>query len=112
MPRAKKQTSDSKKKNILADAAKSIAEKAIKEPVAKMAASAKKEDSSCKVCVVLQYAGKNVTFDDLVQNAKNKYQYDMGGNFDAVKEIDLYVKPGENKVYFVIDNDTEGDYNL
>lgn len=79
----------------------------------KKASPAKKsEESDAKVSIVLQYGDKNVAYDDLVQNAKNKFQYDMNGNAEAVKEISLYVKPEENKVYFVMDNDVSGDYDL
>jgi hypothetical protein len=35
----------------------------------------------------------------------------MGGKVEDIKEISLYVKPDENKVYFVIDG-TEGEYNI
>lgn len=36
----------------------------------------------------------------------------MGGDINAIKEINLYVKPDESKVYFVINGNIEGDYDL
>lgn len=122
MPRPKKEATDTKKQNKLADAAKSLAtktEKGAKEAVKKVektvkkAAPAKKEaEPALKSTVMLQYADKDISYDELIQNAKNKFQYDMGGDVAAIKEINLYVKPDENKVYFVIDGNIEGDYDL
>lgn len=115
MVRTKK--TETKKKATVAEATKALAAKTEKlvdtvtKKVSADKATTKKDASSYKVSVVLQYAGKDVAYDELVQNAKNKFQYDMGGNVDAIKEISLYVKPEENKVYFVIDG-TEGDYDL
>jgi predicted RecB family nuclease len=122
MPRPKKETTDTKKQSKLTDAAKSLAtktEKGAKEVAKKVTKTTKKAapavksaESAAKANVMLQYAGKDISYDELVQNAKNKYQYDMGGDVDAIKEIDLYVKPDESKVYFVIDGNIEGDYDL
>ena len=116
MARTKK--TETAKKTTVAEATKSLAaktEKLVDSVTKKVStgktAAKKSEDVSEKANVVLQFAGKDVTYDELVQNAKNKFQYDMGGNVDEIKEISLYVKPDENKVYFVIDG-TEGDYDL
>ena len=115
MARVKK--TDTKKKIAVAEATKTLAAKAekIMDTATKKVAGAKiveKEDPSTeKASIVLQFAGKDYSYDELVQNAKNKFQYDMGGDVEAMKEISLYVKPEDNKVYFVIDG-TEGDYDL
>ena len=112
MPRTKKVT---KNKGTVAETKKSLTAKTekFKETVMKKAISAKKNtEKATTVNIVLQYGDKNITYDDLIQNAKNKFQYDMGGNADSVKEISLYVKPEENKVYFVMDNAIEGAYDL
>ncbi len=117
MKMARTKKTETKKKATVAEATKALAAKTEKlvdtvtKKVSADKATTKKDASSDKVSVVLQYAGKDVAYDELVQNAKNKFQYDMGGNVDAIKEISLYVKPEENKVYFVIDG-TEGDYDL
>nr|WP_297704018.1 DUF6465 family protein [uncultured Butyrivibrio sp.] len=116
MTRPKKAKTTIKKTAPVSEAKKTLAAKTeeIKEKVAKKVTKKTANDVSeaSKVSIVLQYGDKNVTYDDLVQNAKNKFQYDMNGNADAVKEISLYVKPEENKVYFVFDNDIEGVYDL
>ncbi len=118
MPRPKKETTDSKKQTKLADAAKTLAsktKKATKTVVEKTVNSkpAKKSaEPAAKINISLQYADKDIPYTDLIQNAKNKFQYDMGGDVVEIKDLDLYVKPDENKVYFVINKKIEGDYDL
>ena len=97
-PAAKKATKPAAKKATAA-----------KKPAAKKATAAKEE---VKTNIVLQYGDKAVSYAELITNAKNKFQYDMGGDAEAVKKINLYVKPEENKVYFVMDNKVQGSYDL
>lgn len=106
---------DTKKKATVAEATKTLAAttEKIKDVVTKTVTAAMttdKKDSS-KTIVVLQYAGKDYSYDELVQNAKNKFQYDMGGKVENIKDLRLYVKPDESKVYFVVDG-TEGEYAI
>ena len=76
----------------------------------------RKADSTKEVAskpnVVLQYADKSVSFDTLVQNAKNVWEFDMGRKVSEIKDINLYVKPEEGKVYFVVNNSETGDFSL
>ena len=103
-------------------AAKAEGETEIKEkkkPGRKPAAKTRKtavgtttRKSSVKANVVLQYADKSVTFDTLIQNAHNVWEYDMNRKVSEIKEINLYVKPDEGRVYFVVNNSETGDYAL
>ena len=101
-------------KKVAKTAVKKAAEKtAEKKTAAKKTAPAKKTvKETIRTNIILQYAGMNVTYDDLIKNAKNKYQFDMGGDVSGIKSIDLYIKPDDGKVYFVINKKIEGDYNL
>ena len=107
-----------KKPEVKAEAAKvekKETKTVAKKAPAKKAAAPKKEaapKAEVKTNIVLQYGDRAVSYADLVQNAKNKFQYDMGGDAEAVKKINLYVKPEENKVYFVMDNKVQGSYDL
>ncbi len=102
-----KKTKETNTKNKVSAAATKLA-----AAVTKKAATPKKEAASeVRTNVVLQYAGKDLSYDELIQNAKNVFQYDMSGDPASIKEISLFVKPEENKVYFVIDG-TEGSYDL
>lgn len=74
--------------------------------------AAKKTAATVKPNVVLQYGDKSVTFDTLLQNARNVWQYDMGRKTSEIKELNLYVKPEEDRVYFVVNNTETGDFAL
>ena len=80
-----------------------------KKPAAKKTA-AKKADLKAKV--VLQFSdGREYTEADLITNAKNVWKYDLGKKTADLTKVELYVKPEDNKVYYVM-NDVEGDFNL
>ena len=56
--------------------------------------------------VELQFAGKAVNQEQLVELAKAAY-----GKKD-IKNLDIYVKPEEGKAYYVINNDITGSFDL
>ncbi|WP_049945664.1 MULTISPECIES: DUF6465 family protein [unclassified Butyrivibrio] len=84
-------------------------ETAKKEP-AKKATAAKTPDT--KTNVVLQYADKSVTYDTFVENAKNVWQYDLGRDVSEIKTLELYVKPEDGRVYFVVNSEVHADFAL
>lgn len=100
-------------KKAEAPAKKAPAKKATaaKKPAAKKVAT-KEAAPALKANIVLQYADKNVTYDTLKENAENVYQFDMGKNVADIKKLDLYVKPEENTVYFVVNDKELGNYGL
>ncbi len=102
---AKKETKPAAKKPATKAAAKPAAKKA---PAKKAAATT----TEAKPSVFLQLPGRDVAYDTLVQNAKNVYEYDMNGKVSTIKTLDLYVKPEDNKVYFVINGDINGQFDL
>ena len=118
MGRPKKAETTAPKATKAAKVAKAVTKKV--ETVAKKATTktkktaAPKKEKTAEVTanVVLQLASKDFTYDELIQNAKNVFQYDMGGDPSTVKKIDLFVKPEENKAYFVINDDIQGSYDL
>ena len=99
---------------VATTAAKETSKPAAKKPVAKKAPvkKAAEKPAEIKTNIVLQYADKNVTFDTLVENAQNVCQYDMGKNPADIKKLDIYVKPEENTVYFVVNDKELGNYAL
>ena len=111
---AEAKTEEPKKEEPKKAATKKTAEKketaTAKKATAKKAPAEKKEET--KATIVLQYADKDVTYDTLVENAKNVYQYDMGGKVEDIKTLDLYVKPEESKVYFVVNGEINGECML
>lgn len=86
-----------------------------KKETAKKAAPAKKEaavKAVTKVSVNLQFAGKEYKAEDFEKMAKDVWQYDLGKKAADLKSVDLYVKPEENKVYYVMNGDVTGDFDI
>ena len=86
-----------------------------KKETAKKAAPVKKETTvkaATKVSVNLQFAGKEYKAEDFEKMAKDVWQYDLGKKAADLKNVDLYVKPEENKVYYVMNGDVTGDFDI
>ena len=86
-----------------------------KKEAAKKAEPAKKEaavKAVTKVSVNLQFAGKEYKAEDFEKMAKDVWQYDLGKKAADLKSVDLYVKPEENKVYYVMNGDVTGDFDI
>ena len=90
-----------------------------KTPVRKTAA--KKEEAvkdeavaaAVKETVNFQFSGKSYTPEDLLKSCKDVWKYDLGGKEEDIKSIELYVKPEENAVYYVVNgDDSEGSNKL
>ena len=83
---------------------------AAKKPAAKKTTAAKAP--ATKTNIVLQYADKSVTYDTFIENAKNVWQYDMGRKVSEIKTLELYVKPEEERVYFVVNGEVHADFGM
>ena len=110
-PAVKKVATTEKKAEAKKPAAKKAVAPAAKKAAAKKA-PAEAATAEIKTNIVLQYADKNVTFDTIIENAQNVCQYDMGKNPADIKKLDIYVKPEENTVYFVVNDKELGNYGL
>lgn len=88
-----------KKTSAKKPAAKKTAEKksAEKKPAEKKASTRK---TAPKTNLFIQYQGAELSYADLIERAK------ADAGIDAPKSINLYVKPEDNMVYYVI-NDGE-----
>ena len=81
-----------------------------KKETVKKEAPAKK--AAVKETIHLQYADKEYTSEDLVKIAKDVWKYDLNQKVGDFKTVELYVKPEENKVYYVINGDVTGDFDI
>lgn len=61
--------------------------------------------------VTVQYGGKNISTEALVKSAKDIWRYDMGRKVGDLTKLELYVKPEENRVYYVM-NDETGSFEI
>ncbi len=72
--------------------------------------AAKKAET--KVTLHVQFAGKSYTTDELVKIAKDVWKYDLKQKAGDFKSVELYVKPEENTVYYVINGDVSGNFGI
>lgn len=87
-----------------------------KAPAVKKAAEKeeKKETMNKKVknSITLELNGYSYTEESLVQSAKDVWVYDLGRDVKDFKSVELYVKPEDKAVYYVINGEVKGSYGL
>ena len=83
-------------------AAETVAE--VKKATPKKAPAKKAAKPDVKF--VLQYAGKDVTCKQMMEAAKSAW------NGAEMKEVVFYVKPEENRVYFVVNGEEAGSFEI
>ena len=71
-----------------------------------------KKATKTEVKIAVQFADKNYTSEDLVKIANDVWVYDYGKDVADLKDVQLYVKPEESKVYYVFNNEVAGDFNI
>ena len=82
--------------------------KAVKEEVkktgGKKTAAKKTVKKEVTQTVYVQYAGKNVAVEDMLPKIKKVWQK-AGNKIRDIKDVKLYVKPEDHKVYFVVNDE-------
>ena len=118
MPRAKKAAAETAevKETIVAATETPVAEKeapakkaAAKKPAAKKPAAETKAPANTVAeerKVVIQYNGAEITCIELINKAK------AVAGIDSAKKVEVYVRPEINKVFYVINGDVFGDFEL
>lgn len=91
---------------------KAPAKKAAAKTTTKKAAAPKKEVAKKEVKIAIQFADKNYTSEDLANIANDVWVYDYNKKASELKDVQLYVKPEESKVYYVFNNEIVGDFNI
>ncbi len=79
-----------------------------KKETAKKTATKKKEITTT---VRVQYLGKDVAIKDKIKEIKAVWQK-AGNRVRDMKDIELYVKPEDNKIYFVVNGDFDGSVDM
>ncbi len=102
--------------------AKKKVEEAIKkaEPAVKKAATKTKETAKkaaravkpAKAQVFVQFAGREISADKIVEAAKADYRKKTGAKVSEIKTVDVYVKPEENAAYYVVNGEGKADYRV
>jgi len=70
----------------------------------------RKSEVVCELHV--QYGGKSYTQDDLKKIAADVWKYDLKQKVGDLKSVELYVKPEESKVYYVMNNEFKGNFDI
>lgn len=101
-----------KKETVKKDAAKKAPAKkeAAPKKAAEKPAAAKK--SAAKTEIHIQFSGKSYSNEDLIKIAKDVWKYDLQQKESDLTDIELYVKPEENLVYYVINGNYSGSFGI
>lgn len=103
-------------------AAKKTEEKkpAAKKTAAKKTTTAKKETvkketakkEAVKAAVHVQFNGKSYETEDFVKIAKDIWKFDLKKKATDFKNVEIYVKPEENRAYYVINGEVDGSFGI
>lgn len=110
----KTETTVPKAEEVKAEVKAEVKEEAKKAPAKKEPAKkapAKAAKAEIKTALYVQFAGNEVTEADIIDKVKAAYVAE-GHKESAIKEINLYVKPEEYAVYYVINDKAIGKVNL
>lgn len=69
------------------------------------------EGVTLKTNVYIEFYGEQVFQDELIAEAKKIWK-DAGNNPADLKKIDLYIKPEDDRVYFVFNGDYTGSFPI
>ncbi len=58
----------------------------------------------------IQFGGKSYAQEDLLKMAKDVWKYDLKQKAGDLTSVELYVKPEENAVYYVMNNEFTGSF--
>ncbi len=115
---AKKAASTTKKATSTKTAAKKTTTKATTTKKAATKKTTAKKTTTRKaaakpnVMIEIQYSYKHISNDELVQKSLDNFQYDLKGDPTKVKKLSIYVKPQEDKAYYVVDDKISGDIDI
>lgn len=92
--------------------AKTTAKSSAKSSTAKTTAAKKTtaKKTEVKTTVAVQYAGKELFTDNLLDEVKKVWVEQFEGKLSEIKTIELYIKPEESKAYFVVNGLSNGNY--
>lgn len=72
--------------------------------------TAKKAELKSEISV--QFGGKSYSQEELVKIAKDVWKYDLKKKAADLTSVELYVKPEENMVYYVMNKETTGSFSI
>ncbi len=103
----KKEATAASKKATVAKKTATKKATAAKKTVKKAAAKAKK---AVVTTAVIQYQGREFSEADCLKKAQAQFKKDY--KKEVLEEINIYIKPEENKIYYVANKDRVGSVDL
>ncbi len=64
-----------------------------------------------KTSVYVEFYGEQIFQDDVVNEVKKIWK-DAGNKPEALKKIDIYIKPEDDRVYYVLNDDFTGSFPI
>ncbi|MBQ7583497.1 MAG: hypothetical protein IJT24_02700 [Lachnospiraceae bacterium] len=61
--------------------------------------------------LTIQFAGKDSKESDLIARAKDAFK-EAGNKASDIKKVELYVQPENDVVYFVVNDDFKGEFQI
>lgn len=110
-PAAKK--AEPKKAEVKEAAKKTEAKPAAKKAEPKKAAPAKKAataKTAAKETLAVQFSGKDLKSEDIIKGAKEAYKATK--NKAAIKTLDVYINVDDSRVYYVVNGEYHGSYEV
>lgn len=95
-----------KKETVKKEAVK---KETVKKETAKKAPAKKAE---LKSQLHIQFEGKSYSQEDLMKMAKDVWKYDLKQKVGDLASVELYVKPEENMVYYVMNKEFTGSFYI
>ena len=71
-----------------------------------------KKATTVKAGITLEFDEKSYTTEKLVEIAKDVWVYDLGRDVKDFKTVELYVKPAESAVYYVVNEEVTGCFAI
>lgn len=93
---------------------KAVTEKAaeVKKEVEKASKTTRTTRKPAQETVYLQYLGKEINKDDLMKQVKEIWTKQLKNKVGDMKSVTLYLKPEEDKAYYVINDEVTGSIDL
>ncbi len=86
----------------------------VKKPEAKKTAAKKPaaKKAELKSTLHVQFEGKSYSEEDLLKMAKDVWKFDLKQKARELSSVELYVKPEENMLYYVMTKEFMGDFDI
>ena len=62
--------------------------------------------------MVFQYQGRDYEEEAIMAGVRDTFVNDMGHDIDEMRSLNVYLKPEDNKCYFVVNEDIKGEFDI